>query len=148
MFMNWNDIETILQNAFYNTLSVAPEKNPALLTDALVNPKANRERMTQVMFESFNVRAVYIASPFVLYASGRTTGLVMDFGNGASRTMLICDALPQATLRLDLAGRDFLGYLSRPPQREIGRDVQAKLCYISLHYDTVLKLTVERSDCR
>ena len=89
--------------------------------------------MTQVMFESFNVHAVYIASPFVLYASGRSTGLVMDFVYGVSHTMLICDgyALPHAILRLDLAGRDFTeflkkilterGYLSRPPQR--GRSV-------------------------
>ena len=67
--MNWNDIEKILHYAFYNTLSVAPEKNPALLTDALLNYKANREGMTEVIFEGFNVHAVYIERPFVLYIS-------------------------------------------------------------------------------
>ena len=94
-----------------------------------LNPKANRERMTQVMLESSNVHAVYMASPLVLSAEGRTKGLVMDFGDGVSHTMLIHDgyALPHAILGLDLAGRDFTeylktilterGYLSRPPQR-------------------------------
>ena len=121
-------MEKILHHAFYNKLSVAPEKNSALLTDALLNPKAHRERMTQVMFESFNVHAVYMASPSVLYVSERTTGFVMDFGG--------C-ALPHAILRLDLAGRDLT---------EIGRDVQAKLCYIALDCDTEFKSTSERSD--
>ena len=132
-FTNCDDIEKILQYAFCNKLSVAPEQNPASLTDALLNPKANRERITQVMFENFNVRAVYMASPCVLYDSGRTTGLVVDFGDGVSYTMPIYDgyALPHAMLRLDLVGRDFTeylknilterGYLSRPPQR--GRSV-------------------------
>ena len=98
-------MEKILHYAFYNKLSVAPEKNPALLTDAFLIPKANRERMTHVMFESFNVHAVYIVSPFVLYVSRRTTCLVMDFGDAVSHTMLISDgyALPHATFRLDLA---------------------------------------------
>ena len=70
MFVNCDDMEKILQYAFFNKLSVAPEKNPALLTDALFSSKA-RERMTQVMFESFNVHAAYIASPFVLFRDGR-----------------------------------------------------------------------------
>ena len=79
-------MEQILHYAFCNKLSVALEENPALLTDALLNPKANRDRMMQVMFECVNVYAVYMASPFVLYVSGRTTGFVMDFGDGVSHT--------------------------------------------------------------
>ena len=101
--------------------------------------------MTQVMFECFNVHAAYIASPFVLYVSGRATGLVMDFDDGVSRTMLICHdcyALPHAILRLDLARRDFYvrGYVSSPPQR--GRSVVMS----KRNFATVLLTATQSSD--
>jgi len=86
---NWNDTEKIWHYTFYNELRVAPEEHPVLPTDALLNPKTNRERMTQVMFEIFNVHAMYLASHTVLYVSGRTTGLVMDSGDGVLCTVAI-----------------------------------------------------------
>ena len=151
---NWNDMEKIWHRTFYNKLMVAPEDHPFLLAE--VNTKTNRELMTQIMFETFDVPAMHMVTQAVLFlfASGRTTDSVMDSGGGVSHTVPIHEGFALHHAILLSAGRDPAEYLMKylieqgyfftaAADRVIARDVKEKLCYIGVNYDTKLKSTAE-----
>lgn len=151
---DWEDMEKIWHHTFYSGLRCEPQEHAVLLTEAALNPKANRERMTQIMFETFYVPALYVSTQAVLslYASGRTTGIVCDSGDGVTHIVPIYEgyAMPHAVSRLNMAGRTLTEYLmkimsergnsfSTTAEREIVRDIKEKCCYIAENFDTEME---------
>jgi actin len=151
---NFDDFEKILHHIFYNELRVAPEEFKVIITEAPLTPKANREKLIQILFETFNVKGYYtsIDAVLALYASGRTTGVVLDASAGVTHVVPIYEGycLPHAVLRLDMGQNDVVDYLMKTlgergysfttfAEKEIAKDINKKLTYFALDYEAELK---------
>eukprot|EP01066_Platyproteum_vivax_P004471 Platyproteum_vivax@DN1579_c0_g1_i1.p1 len=113
-----------------------------------MNPKCNRERTCEVMFEVFKVPSLHIAVQGVLslYGMGKTSGLVLDAGDGVVHTLPVYDGygLVHGIRRLDIAGRDLTYYLqsllakhhkqalTTRADLEVVRQCKEQCCYVSL----------------
>lgn len=143
---HWTDMERLWQYIYEEELNVRSGDHPVLLTEPPLNPRRNREKMAEIFFETLGVPALYVSLQAVLslYASGRTTGLVLDSGDGVTHAVPIYDgfALPHSITRVDVAGRDVTRQLQLLLQRqgytfttsaefEILRDIKEKMCYVA-----------------
>lgn len=152
---DWDDMLKVWEYTFNNGLRADPAEHPVLMTEAPQNVKSMREKMAQYMFEHFGTPAFYVAIQAVLslYANGRTTGIVLDSGDGVSHTVPVYEGfpLPHGIRRINVAGRDLtkrmaellservqlLGgqSLTSPAELEIVKEMKEKFCYVALDYE-------------
>ncbi|MBN3292142.1 ACTY protein, partial [Polypterus senegalus] len=132
---DWNDMERIWQYVYSkDQLQTFSEEHPVLLTEAPLNPSKNRERAAEGSVLGFR------------YATGRTTGVVLDAGDGVTHAVPIYEgfAMPHSILRVDIAGRDvsrFLKLLLRKEgydfhtsaEFEVVRTIKERACYLSIN---------------
>lgn len=146
---NWNDMELVWHHIFSKEqLHIDSEEHPVLITESPVNPRRNRERTAEIFFETFNVPALFLSMQAVLslYASGRTTGVVLDSGDGITQAVPIYEgfALPLSIVRTDVAGRDvtkFLKFLMRKEgltlnttaEFEVIKKLKEQACFVNEH---------------
>ena len=148
---DWEDMEKVWHHTFYNELRVTPsEVQGVLVTEAPRNPKANRERMLTAMFETFEVKNMYVAIQAVmsLYANGRSTGLVVDSGDGVTHTVPVFEgfSIPHAIEKMEIAGRVITDYAQKlllesghsftsTAELEIVKAIKEALCFVAQDYD-------------
>lgn len=113
---DWDSVERIWYHTLYKELDVEPEEHPVLLTDTVLCPRKDRERIAQVMFETFNTPAVYISNKqaLSLYSAGITTGLVVDSGSNSTHTVPIHKGhvLDNSVSRVCVGGKQLTNYLA------------------------------------
>eukprot|EP00730_Choanoeca_flexa_P004493 TRINITY_DN11712_c0_g1_i1.p1 TRINITY_DN11712_c0_g1~~TRINITY_DN11712_c0_g1_i1.p1 ORF type:complete len:380 (+),score=116.02 TRINITY_DN11712_c0_g1_i1:150-1289(+) len=144
---DWDDMDKLWHHVYSKEgLGVAAEECPLLLTEAPLNPRRNREKAAEKLFEALSVPALFISMQAVLalYAAGRTTGVVLDSGDGVTHAVPVCEgfAVKHAISRVDIAGRDVTRYLQLLLRREghifktsaefeVVRTIKEQLCYVS-----------------
>ena len=151
---NWNDIETIFSHMYHDELKVKSEEHKVLLTEPIMNPSENKEKLVELMFENFNVPALQVCCQGLLslVASGRTTGVVLDSGDGVTQVTPIYEGRIQskAIARINLAGRQLTqnllimlnerGYkINSVHAIESARCIKEKLCSVAIDYDALIK---------
>lgn len=152
---NWDMMEKIWHHSFYNELRVMPEEHPVLVTEAPLNPKAHRAKLCQIMFETFNVASLHVASKPVLalqYESdSSTTGIALEMGDSVTRLVPIHEGcvIAHGITSLDIGGADLTHQLCRlmagrgysfstASEREIVKDIKESLCHVALDFDVAL----------
>lgn len=158
LISNSQDWEKMCSHAFNDGLRIAPEEHPVFLTETARNSRANRETMTQIMFETFNVPAFYTKcdSVLALLATGRVTGVCVSSGEGVTNVVPIHEGVmvSKAAQRLNLAGSDVTMHLIKHLKKDgvcdlsnnvdLARELKKKMCFVALDYSKEAKQHMEK----
>lgn len=111
MIDDWDMFERIAEYTYKQRLHALPEHHPILMTECPWNTRVKREKLLELMFEKFNVPAMYICKNAVLaaYANGRSTAMVVDSGATHTSAVPVHDGyvITQGIVKSPLGG-DFL----------------------------------------
>ncbi len=128
-------------------LNTNPSEHPILLTEPPNNPISNRSTISEIFFETYRSPALFFSPPAVLslYASGRTTGIVLDVGEGTSHVIPVYEgyALQHSIQRSDVAGKDVTNHLlhllrknsglvfTTSAERDLVKMMKEEICYVN-----------------
>jgi actin-related protein len=161
LITNWDDMEAVWRHAFENELRVASKEHPVVITEPPHLPKDGREKITQIMFEKFEVPGLYLATSAALSLgqAGIDTGIGLDVGEQVSHAVPIYEGsrLQGASGALRLAGQDLTAYLIKIlPERgysltthdehDLARDLKEKLGYVALDFDAEMEKAAMSSE--
>ena len=151
---DWEGMEKIWNYIICQELKSSSEEQGMLLTEPPLNPKDNREKIVRIMFETYNVPLLYLGvqTIFSMYASGKTTGLIIDIGEGVTNVAPINEglAIPYSNTNFPIAGKDLTlhlqnclrkrGYnLPASDEFELVQWLKERLCQVAPNYGTILK---------
>ncbi|KAI7987712.1 Actin-related protein 4 [Camellia lanceoleosa] len=109
--VEWDIVESIWDHAFRECLLVDPKEHRMLLAEPSSNSQQQREKTAELMFEKYEVHALFLAKNAVLtsFASGRATSLVVDSGGGSTTIAPVHDGyVLQKAVQSSPIGGEFL----------------------------------------
>ena len=162
LITNWEYIEQLWTHVFFNELHIEPENFCMLFGEKSLVAPQDRERLMQIMFETFHSAAFYSCNQAVLalFSSGRTTGVVLDAGEGHHSIVPIYEGytIPHAVINSELSGTALTEYMRKlvieehPDAAELPdtcvRHLKEKLCYVPLDFQAELQAAVTTADTR
>ncbi len=109
--VDFDRFESLLHHILYARCGWQPDaEGTVVIAEPLFTPKADREQLCQLLFEQFNVEGLFAHDSAVLslYAVGKYSGLVLDFGHGKLDVAAVMDGATNtaATRRFLWAGQD------------------------------------------
>ena len=154
---NWDDMEKLWHHAFYNELCCDPEEYDLLLTESPLSSKEDREKMMEIMFETFNVPKYFgiTSEALAIYSTGRTSGIVVNIGSLGCNVVPIIEgsSYKAAVQQGPIGGEDAVKHLQKlvvesgykswqsatSAEMEIIRDITQKMCYVAVDYEQELQ---------
>ena len=111
MVEDWDTLEALLNHAYKRYIRSDSELHPVLMSEPAWNERNKREKMTELMFEKYQVPAFFLCKSPVLstFANGRSTGVVLDSGATHTTAVPVHDGyvLQQGIVKSPLGG-DFV----------------------------------------
>ena len=157
---DWNAMERFWEYCFYKMLKINPSEHTVILTETALNTKENKNKIMEIMFEVFNVPAVYIGMQAVLslYATGRMTGCVISSGENVTDIVPICENYVnnQAIQKIELAGQDITKFLQKlmrqagyplitEQEKRVLIDIKENECYIAADFEEEITIAKDIS---
>ncbi|XP_072448128.1 actin-like protein 7A [Chiloscyllium punctatum] len=147
--LDWNGAEAILAYIFEKEMKVQPEDHAVMVADPPLSPTTNRERIAELLFDTFNIPAIHITRQSLLsiYAYGCTSGLVVESGHGSSCVVPIHEGyiLPHITASVDYGGCDLTKYLLKLINQNghklsannyhLVEQIKQEYCYTAIDFD-------------
>uniref|UniRef100_A0A4W3IB15 Actin like 7A n=1 Tax=Callorhinchus milii TaxID=7868 RepID=A0A4W3IB15_CALMI len=154
--VDWEGVEAIWSYIFQKGMKILPEEHAVMVADPPLSPTTNREKMAELLFETFSTPAMHIAyqSILSLYSYGRTTGLVVESGHGVTHVVPVHEGynMPHVTGRADYSGSDLNEYLMKLLNEQgnkftekglhIVEDIKKKCCYTAINFEQDMNLDV------
>eukprot|EP00047_Mylnosiga_fluctuans_P005309 m.239711 g.239711 ORF g.239711 m.239711 type:complete len:432 (+) comp13529_c0_seq1:29-1324(+) len=108
---DWDVVEQLLNYSYSHVLRCESNDRPAMMSEASWNTKELREKMAEILFEKYQVPAMYLCKSAVLssFSAGRSTALVLDVGASGASAVPVYDGLVLGRgIRRNILGGDYL----------------------------------------